>query len=221
MSLEWRLAVRLATVLPLIGALMFAPAGSFRFWQGWAFVGQFAVFNVFFLAYFLGRDPGLIERRLKAKEKKTEQKRFQILWLPLWMATLLLPGFDYRFGWSHMPVWLSVAGQVGLAASWWVIFWVFRYNSFASTVIQVEEGQKVISDGPYRLVRHPMYSGIALMTVSAGFALGSFIAVVPAFLKIPLLIYRLRHEEQSLAKELPGYTEYLAKTSWRLVPGVY
>jgi len=221
MSLEWRLAVRTAVVLPLVVAFMFAPAGSFRFWQGWVFVGLFVVFNGLFAVYFLRRDPALIERRLKNKEQKSEQKRFKVLWVPLWLTTLVLPGFDYRFGWSKMPVWLSVAGQVLVAASWVLIFLVFRYNSFASTVIEVEEGQKVIADGPYRLVRHPMYSGIALMMVGVGFALGSYVAVVPALLKIPLLIYRLRHEERSLAKELPGYTDYLAKTAWRLVPGVY
>ena len=133
----------------------------------------------------------------------------------------MLPGFDYRFGWSRVPVWLSVAAQVLLAASWVLIFLVFRFNSFASTVIQVEQGQKVISDGPYRIVRHPMYSGLVLMMMVTGFALGSYIAVVPGLMKIPLLVYRLLHEERALAKELPGYTDYCSRTPWRLVPGVY
>lgn len=221
MSLKWRLVVRMAIVMPLVAALVFAPAGSFRFWQGWVFIGLFVVFNVFFMAYFLRRDPALIERRLKMKEQRGEQRRFSILWTPLWLATIVLPGFDYRFGWSHVPLWLSVAAQVVVAASWVIIFLVFRYNTFASTVIQVEQGQKVISDGPYRLVRHPMYSGIALMLAAFGFAMGSYIAVVPALLKMPLLIYRLRHEESALEKELPGYAEYCVKTRWRLAPGVY
>jgi protein-S-isoprenylcysteine O-methyltransferase Ste14 len=225
MSLKSRLAVRMALVLPLVIALLFAPAGSFRFWQGWVFVGFFVVFNVFFVAYFLRRDPGLIERRLKSKEPRREQKRFKIFWVPLWLATLMLPGLDYRFGWSRafggVPVWLSVAAQAVVACSWVLIFLVFRYNSFASTVVKVEAGQKLISDGPYRLVRHPMYSGLALMMAAVGFALGSYVAVAPALLTIPLLVYRLNDEEQVLRKELPGYGEYCEKTRWRLAPGVY
>jgi protein-S-isoprenylcysteine O-methyltransferase Ste14 len=138
----------------------------------------------------------------------------------------MVPGFDYRFGWSQrlaggVPVWLAVLAQVLLAGSWLLIFVVFRFNSFASTTVKTEEGQRVISDGPYRLVRHPMYSALVLMMVVIGFALGSYVAVVPALLKIPLLVYRLKDEEQVLRNELPGYTEYCDTTPWRLVPGVY
>jgi protein-S-isoprenylcysteine O-methyltransferase Ste14 len=182
---------------------------------------MFAVFNTFFAVYFLRRDPALIERRLKQKEQRGEQKLFQIFWLPLWTVALLTPGFDYRFGWSNVPVWLSVTAQVVVAISWVLILMVFRFNSFAATVIQVEEGQKVISDGPYRIVRHPMYSGIVLMCLANGFALGSYVAVAPSLLLIPVIVYRLLHEERALAKELPGYTDYCARTPWRLVPGIY
>jgi protein-S-isoprenylcysteine O-methyltransferase Ste14 len=226
MSLKLRLAMRMALVLPIVAAVLFVPAGSLRFWQAWVFVGLFVGFNAFFAWYFLRRDPDLIERRLKGKEQKHEQKRFQVFWLPLWLATLMLPGFDFRFGWSKalaggVPVWLSVIAQAAVALSWGGIFVVFRYNSFASTVVKVEEGQKVVSEGPYRLVRHPMYSGLVLMMAAAGLALGSYVAVVPALLKIPLLVYRLKHEELLLRKELPGYEAYCEKTRWRLVPGVY
>ena len=226
MSLQSRLALRATLVVPLITALMFAPAGSFRFWQAWVFIGLFAVFNIFFIGYFLPRDPGLVERRLKGKEHRVEQKRFKVIWVLLWTAVLVLPGFDFRFGWSErlfggMPLWLSIAAQVLMACSWVLIFLVFRYNTFASAVVQVEAGQKVISTGPYRIVRHPMYSGLLLMMVAVGFALGSYVTVVPALLKIPLLIYRLVHEERMLRKELPGYIEYCERTPWRLVPGVW
>jgi protein-S-isoprenylcysteine O-methyltransferase Ste14 len=224
MNLKWRLAIRMAIVMPLLMALIFGPAGSFRFWQGWVFLGLFAFFNVLFLGYFWRRDPGLIERRLKRKEQRSEQKRFQILWLPLWIAALL-PGLDYRFGWSAasggVPVWLSVVAQVVLICSWLLIFQVFRFNSFASTVIQVEEGQKVITGGPYRVVRHPMYSGIVLMIVALPFALGSYMVIVPAALLIPVLVYRLMDEETLLRRELPGYAEYCQGTRFRLIPLVF
>lgn len=226
MSLQARLAVRSAIVVPLMVALIFAPAGSFRFWQGWVFIGLFAAFNIFFIGYFVRRDPGLVERRLQMKEHRAEQKRFQAIWLLLWLAVFILPGLDYRFGWSQrlfggVPQWLSVAAQAAVAGSWILIFVVFRHNTFASTVIQVEAGQKVISTGPYRVVRHPMYSGLLLMMAAIGFAMGSYVTVVPALLKIPLLMYRAVHEERVLRKELPGYIEYCGRSPWRLVPGLW
>ena len=140
-------------------------------------------------------------------------------------AALLLPGLDYRFGWSAafggVPVWLAVAGQVLLACSWLLIFEVFRFNSFASTVVEVTQGQRVIAGGPYRVVRHPMYSAFVMMIVALPFALGSYMAMVPAVWLIPLVVYRLIHEESLLRRELPGYVEYCENTRSRLVPRVF
>jgi protein-S-isoprenylcysteine O-methyltransferase Ste14 len=226
MTLKFRLAVRVAIVVPLVAAILFAPAGSFRFWQAWVFIGLFLLFNAFFVGYFLKRDPGLVERRLRNKEQHAEQKRFKVLWVLLWTAVLVLPGFDYRFGWSEellggVPVWLAILAQALVACSWVLIFLVFRQNTFASAVVQVEEGQKVISTGPYAVVRHPMYSGLALMMLAVPFAMGSYITAVPSLLKVPLLVYRLVNEERALNKELPGYLEYCEHTRWRLVPGLW
>jgi protein-S-isoprenylcysteine O-methyltransferase Ste14 len=226
MSLKSRLALRVVIVLPLVAVLMFAPAGSFRFWQGWAFVGMFAVFNAVFVAYFYRRDPRLLERRLQTKEPKREQKQFKVLWVPLWVSTLVLPGLDYRFGWSQallggVPVWLTAVSLAIAVCSWLLVFQVLRINSFASAVVQVEAGQKVISDGPYRIVRHPMYSGFALMVLATPFALGSYVALLPAVLLIPVLVFRLLNEERVLRRELPGYAEYCAHTRFRLVPSVF
>ena len=218
--------VRTALVLPVIAVLMFVPAGSLAFWQGWAFLGIFVVFNAIFVGYFLRRDPDLLERRMRNREQHAEQKQFKLFWVPLWVCTILVPGLDYRLGWSasfpgSVPVWLSVAAWVLVAVSWAMIFQVFRFNSFASATIQVEAGQKVISDGPYRLVRHPMYSGIVLMTLATPVALGSYWAVIPAILLIPVLVFRLVHEERLLLQELPGYAEYCERTRFRLIPSVF
>jgi protein-S-isoprenylcysteine O-methyltransferase Ste14 len=221
MSLTRRLGLRTAIVSLLVMAMLFAPAGSFRFWPAWVFLGQFLIFNLFFTAYFLRRNPEFVERRLRNREERTEQKRFKVLWVLLWTAVLVLPGFDYRFGWSRVPVEVSVAAQAVVAVAWVLIFQVFRANSFAAATVRVEEGQKVITTGPYALVRHPMYSGLLLMIGAIGFAIGSYIAVVPALLKIPLLIYRLKDEERVLRKELPGYAGYCEVTRFRLVPGVW
>jgi len=226
MTLKSRLAIRVVLVLPLLAALMFVPAGSFRFWPGWIFVAVFAAFTFVFIVYFYRRDPRLIERRLQNKEPRREQRHFQRLWSVLWTCTLVLPGLDFRFGWSAnllggVPEWLIAVSWVLVVIGWWWVFHVMRYNTFAATVVQVEAGQKVISDGPYRLVRHPMYSGFVLMILATPFSLASYVAFVPAVLLIPVIVYRLLDEEHFLRQELSGYTEYCEHTRFRLIPSVF
>ncbi|SPE40820.1 conserved membrane hypothetical protein [Candidatus Sulfopaludibacter sp. SbA3] len=226
MSLKSRLTLRLVLVLPMVVALMFAPAGSFRFWQGWVFVGIFVVFNAVFVAYFYRRDPQLLERRLKNKEPRREQRQFKMLWVPLWVGSLVLPGLDYRFRWSAallggVPVWLTGVSLVIILIAWLLVLYVLRFNSFASAIVQVEAGQKVITNGPYRVVRHPMYSGFVLMILATPGALGSYVAFVPALLLIPVLVFRLRDEERVLRQELPGYAEYCKHTRFRLLPSIF
>lgn len=226
MNLKSRLALRLVLVLPLAGMLMFAPAGSFRFWQGWIFTAMFFAFSAGFVIYFSRRDPELLKRRLQNREPRRAQRIFKMFWVPLWMVTLALPGLDYRFGWSAAvrhaaPAWLSGVAFVIVAISWAIVFHVLRFSTFASATVQVEAGQKVITDGPYRVVRHPMYSRFALMILATPFALGSYVALAPAVPLIPLLIFRLRDEERVLRQELPGYAEYCERTRFRLVPGVF
>jgi protein-S-isoprenylcysteine O-methyltransferase Ste14 len=226
MSLKSRLAVRVVLVLPLLSALIFAPAGSLRFWQGWLFVGIFVVFNAIFVAYFYPRDPGLMERRLQNKEPRREQRQFKMLWVPLWLCTLVLPGLDYRFGWSvallgGVPVWLTCVSLVLILSAWLLVFHVLRFNSFASAIVQVEAGQRVITDGPYRVVRHPMYTGFTLLILATPCALGSFVAFVPALLLIPVLVFRLLDEERVLRQQLSGYAEYCEHTRFRLIPSLF
>jgi len=226
MNLKAKFGTRLAIVLPLLAALLFLPAGSLRFWQAWAFLGIFVVFNVVFGAYFYRRDPRLLERRLQTKEQKPEQKRFQILWMPLWICTICLSGLDYRFGWSlaflgGVPLWVTLTSQALLLFSWLLIFEVFRFNTFASTVIQVEAEQKVVSSGPYRIVRHPMYSAIVVMIIAAPLSLASYVALAPDVVLIPVLVFRLLNEERVLRQELRGYAEYCLHTRFRLIPNVW
>ena len=226
MSLKSRLILRVVLVLPLLAALICAPAGSFRFWQGWMYVGIFGLFTAILVAYFYRRDPDLLERRMRTREPRHEQKRVKMLWVPLWICALGLPAFDYRFRWSSallggVPIWLSAISWFFVAGGWWVVFEVMRWNSFASATVQVESGQKVVTGGPYRVVRHPMYAGFSLLILGTPFALGSYVALVPALLLIPVLIIRLRDEERVLRQELPGYAEYCGHTRSRLIPWVF
>ena len=136
-------------------------------------------------------------------------------------ANLLVPGLDYRFGWSRVPLWLTVLSEAMVVAGYLITFWVMKENSFASRTVQVMEGQKVTSTGPYRLVRHPMYFGAVLMLLFTPLALGSWWAL-PGFLLVGVLIVlRLLNEEKILSRELPGYSEYCLSTRYRLIPMVW
>ena len=171
--------------------------------------------------YFLKRDPQLVERRLQTKEKSSEQKTIIRVAQPIVFANLLVPGLDYRFGWSHVPVWLTILSDALVLAGYVITFWVMKENSFASRTIQVVEGQRVISTGPYRLVRHPMYFGAVLMLLFTPFALGSWWALPGFVLVVALILLRLLHEERVLNRELTGYPEYCLRTRYRLIPLVW
>lgn len=206
--------------------MLFIPAGSWRFWQGWAFLGVTFIPSIVAYLYFYKHDPQLLERRLQSREEVSEQKLLMRITQPLFLTAFLLPGLDYRWGWSRtflgsVPLWLELLCLVLVLAGFLFVFWVMKVNSFASRTIQVEAGQKVISTGPYTVVRHPLYSGSVVMWVAAPLALGSYIAW-PAFaLLIPFYVFRLLNEEKVLRQDLPGYTEYCQRTRFRLVPYVW
>ena len=217
-SLGTRLLLRSLIAVIFVAVILFLPARSLRYWQGWVFMALLFVPMPFTSVYFMKRDPQLIERRLRTEEKISEQKI--IIRLAQWVvfASLAIPGLDYRFGWSRVPLWLAILSQFFFFAGYMITLWVMKENSFASRTVQVEEGQKVISTGPYRLVRHPMYFGAVLMLLFTSPALGSWWALPGFLLAIPLIVLRLLNEEKLLRSDLPGYSEYCLRTRSRLLP---
>jgi protein-S-isoprenylcysteine O-methyltransferase Ste14 len=201
--------------------MLFVPAGSLNYWQAWAFIAIVFVPMLYFSFYFVERDPALVERRMESREQVPAQKKIMQWATVIFLAGLLVPGLDFRYGWSHVPLWLSVFSQLAALAGYLITFWVLRTNSFASRTIRVEKEQTVISTGPYRFVRHPMYSGAVIMLIFTPLALGSYWAL-PLFLPVILLIVlRLLNEEKILHQELAGYTEYCKLTRFRLIPFVW
>ena len=217
-TLKTRLLLRSLFAVLFVAVFLFLPAGSLRYWQGWAFMAILFLPMPITSVYFLKRDPQLVERRLRTEEKISEHKTI-IRWAQLVVfVSLLIPGLDYRFGWSCVPLWLTIPSQLFVFAGYLITLWVMKENSFASRTVQIEEGQRVISTGPYRLVRHPMYFGAVLMLLFAPLALGSWWALPGFLLVIPLIVLRLLHEEKMLCRDLSGYSEYCLRTRFRLLP---
>jgi protein-S-isoprenylcysteine O-methyltransferase Ste14 len=213
--------VRLIVGIPIIGALLFWPAGTFNYWQVWVWLAALFIPMIFSYIYLVKRDPALLERRSRLNEKRTTQKWIIAVSSIYFIIIFILPGFDKRYGWSNVPVWLVIIADLLIVAAYILYTLVLRANTYASRVIEVEQGQQVITTGPYALVRHPMYLAMILMMVTTPLALGSFWAFVPSLALIPLLAARAKNEEQLLLTDLPGYREYTQKTRYRLIPWVW
>ena len=204
---------------------LFVP-GTLKYWQGWAFTAVNLIVSILFCAYFYKRDPQLLERRLLRKEKVGAQKIIMFLLKIVSVVFYVLCGLDNRFGWSQtyltpVPWWLTMLSLLGYAGTFFLFIPVMNANRFTASVIQVEEGQTVADKGPYRLVRHPMYSVALFIWLWIPPALGSFLALPVALLIVPVLMWRLLNEEKFLRRELPGYAEYCRRTPCRLIPFVW
>jgi protein-S-isoprenylcysteine O-methyltransferase Ste14 len=204
-----------------MGLLLFVPAGSVHYWQAWVYLSIFMGASFLITLYLLSTDPALLERRLSGgpiAEKRPTQKFIMLCTSIGFVALLVVPGFDHRFGWSTVPLSVVVAGEVLVAIGFFLIALVYRENTFTSATIEIAENQKVISTGPYAIVRHPMYASASLYLLGTPVALGSYWGLVPLAAMMPFLIWRLFDEERLLAKDLPGYTDYQKRVRHRLVP---
>ena len=212
---------RFGAAFVVIGAMFFLPAGTINYWEGWVYIAVLFVPVVFVLRYLLKHDPALLERRMRTRETEAPQRLVILLSLVWFFLVFLIPGFDHRFGWSDIPAGLVIAADVLVLLGYLWIFFVFKENSYASRVVEVSQEQKVISSGPYAIVRHPMYLGVIVMYLFTPLALGSYWAFIPAPLIIPILVIRIRNEEDVLRRELKGYSDYIKKIRYRLIPGVW
>lgn len=213
--------LRIGLGFPLIAAIIMLPAGRWDYWQAWMYLATLFIPLVFVFAYLLKNDPALLERRLRTKEQEATQQKVVAASLVYFLVVFSLPGLDVRFGWSQVPPLVSVLGDALVLSGYLIFVWVLRVNSYLSRVVEVSQDQKVVSTGPYALVRHPMYAGISLLYLASPLALGSYWALLPALLILPLLAVRIQNEEQVLLRDLPGYAEYQQSVKYRLLPGVW
>jgi len=215
------IGIRFFPGLLIIGLLLFGPAGTFNYWQAWLYCGVLFILISAVIIYFFKRDPALLRRRMESSERRGEQKTIVAFASLLILIGILIPGLDLRYGWSTVPTALVHFSDLMVFAGYLFMFLTMRENSFAARTIRVEEGQNVVSTGPYAIIRHPLYLGFLVLVLFTPTALGSYWALVP-LLPLPLFIaLRIIDEETVLVDELPGYPEYCQRTRYRLVPGMW
>jgi protein-S-isoprenylcysteine O-methyltransferase Ste14 len=204
-----------------LGILLFAPAGTLRYWQAWSYGFVFVAGTAAISVYFLKHDPKLVERRMKVgprAETEPAQKIIMTITFADFLLLMVLPGFDHRWHWSDVPTWLVLAANGLVALSFAAFFVVLKQNSYAASTITVEPDQPVVSTGVYAIVRHPLYSAALPLVIFTPLALGSYWGLIVVVATLPALIWRLRDEERFLKINLPGYREYCLKTRYRLIP---
>ena len=214
-------AGRIIMIIPMLMLFFFLPAGTWNYWQAWVYMGVLITPMFFAMIYLIKKDPELLERRMRLKEKRSEQRLIVKVSLVFFLLAFILPGFDKRFSWSDVPIGLVIASDICILIGYLIIFRVMQINTFASRVIEVASEQKVIDTDLYSIVRHPMYVGAILLYIASPIALGSYWSVLPAIVIIPVIVARIKDEEAALDKDLAGYLEYKQKTKYRLIPFIW
>jgi protein-S-isoprenylcysteine O-methyltransferase Ste14 len=205
----------------LVGLLIFLPAGTFAFFNGWLLMG--ILFLPMFIAGFvmIFKNPELLRKRLDAKEKQKEQSIVVKLSGLMFLAGFIVAGLGFRFNWFVLPKGVSICSAVIFLLSYILYAEVLRENTYLSRTIEVQENQRVIDSGLYGIVRHPMYSATLILFLSMPLVLGSIYSFI-IFLVYPIVIaIRIKHEEEFLVKELTGYSEYKQKVKYRLIPFIW
>ena len=208
----------------VLALALFLPAGTLNYWQAWVFLAVWTVSVLAITLYLMKRDPDLLERRVEAgpvAEKEKSQRLIQSLASLAFIVMFVIPALDHRFAWSTVPLFVVVAGDILVAFGLYSVFLVFKENTFTSAVISVGTEQKIISTGPYAVVRHPMYAGAFIMLFGVPLALGSWWGLLPIIPMIIVIVWRLLEEEKFLAKNLSGYSEYRNKVRYRIIPFIW
>ena len=213
--------IKLSVGLALIGVMLFLPAGTFNYLGAWLFLAILFIPMLAMGSVMLIKSPELLKKRLNGKEKQKEQKGVIALSGLIFPLGFVLSAFDFRFGWSRVPLWLTLAAALSFLVGYGMYAEVMRENAYLSRTIEVQENQKVVSSGLYAVVRHPMYLATLFMFLPLPLILTSFVGLIPFSLYLPLIIVRIIGEEKVLSEGLDGYSEYKEKVKYRLIPFVW
>ena len=221
MKLAISALIKFTVGLALVGLLLFLPAGTLSYANGWLFIGLLFLPMLLLGIVLLIRSPKLLEKRLGAKEKENTQKGVVAASGLLFIAGFAVAGLDFRFGWSKMPLWVVIVASVVLLISYALYAEVMRENAYLSRTVEVREGQKVVDTGLYGIVRHPMYAVTVWLFLSIPVVLGSWWAFLCFLPYAPLIVIRIINEEKLLLAELEGYEEYKKRVRYRLLPFIW
>ena len=213
--------IRFGGAILIISLILFLPAGTIKYWNAWLFIGALFIPVILVLIYLIKNDPELLEKRMKTKEKEETQKLIIKLSFIPFIISFLTPGFDYRYQWSAVPLWLVIIATVIMLIGYGMFFIVIRQNSYASRVVEVQEKQKLIDTGLYSVVRHPMYLANVIIYLSIPLVLGSYYSLLVISLFLVVFYFRIKNEEEVLKEGLEGYSDYMKKVKYRLIPYVW
>jgi len=216
------LAVRKFVVgVAILGAFLFLCGGSLRYWNAWLYIAAFSISIFFFGVYLYTTDKELLQKRLNSKEKEEAQKVYNVAASISLAATFGISGLDFRFGWSHVSLVGVIIALAFMLAGYGLFVLTMLYNRFASRTIEVQSGQIVIETGVYAVIRHPLYTAALVMFFSSPVVLGSYYAVIPVLVFLIGIILRVKNEEAFLSNGLDGYSDYMKKVKYRLIPFVW
>jgi protein-S-isoprenylcysteine O-methyltransferase Ste14 len=223
-ALNAKALVSLVSVILIMAALIFIPAGTLNYWQAWTFLAVYFASSLAIILYLMVRDPKLLQRRMRGgptAEKQPTQKIIMTLTSLGFVGLLVVPALDHRFGWSHVPPPVGLVGDTLVALGFLAVSRVFKENTYSSSTVELAADQRVISTGPYAVVRHPMYAAAFGVLIGIPIALGSYLALILVAAIGPVLIWRLLDEEKFLAANLIGYVQYQSRVAHRLIPGIW
>lgn len=219
------LYVRIALTILAFGAILFLPAGTLHWIEGWVFIGAFSLYIVYSTVWMIKNNPELLRERLRTRKTQKWDRIILALFSICFVAFFVVPGLDFRYQWTpwRIPTIIQICAFCGVFISLIIIFLVTKENTYASKAIKIQEERdhKVITTGPYKYVRHPLYAGGMPLIFCMPLALGSLYALIPAVLGAVLFVIRTYLEDKMLHEELPGYREYAQKTRYRLIPGIW
>jgi protein-S-isoprenylcysteine O-methyltransferase Ste14 len=225
-ALVIKLSARFVLGLIVIGAVLFGTAGTFDWPEAWVYIVIQFGWSVALAFYLWNHDPALLEDRLKLTKKSAKRwdKILTVATTPVYIAYLVIPGLDaVRYRWSHVPVWVEIICFILVTGAFVWITWVTKENTYLSRFVEIQEerGHKVITTGPYRFVRHPMYIGVSILMLLLPVALGSLYTLIPMAFALLCVVVRTHLEDKTLHRELEGYEAYAQKTKYRLIPGIW
>lgn len=207
--------------LLLVGFLLFLPAGSFSYWNGWLLMGILFIPMIAVGFIMMKKSPELLQKRLNAKEEQSEQKTVIVLSGLMFLSAFIAAGLNYRFGWIALPNWIVYAATAVFLIGYMLYAEVLRENAYLSRTVEVQENQKVIDTGLYGIVRHPMYMSTFLLFLSMPLVLGSVISFVIMLVYIPIIAKRIQNEEQVLEDGLEGYSDYRSRVKYKVIPLIW